>query len=223
MSEQAPLLVVNDLGHMFSNRGQKVRVFEKCNFEIAPTQFVAVQGASGSGKTTLLLACGGMLEPSTGQIRFQGNDLFSLPSSRRTRIRAVSIGYLFQTLELVPYLDLTANVRIATGVSSSVANQWLDRLGLGDRCRSYPRELSHGQRQRVALARAIAHEPALVIADEPTGNLDSRNSELVFSVLKKYAEDGGAVLMATHETQPAAFADFVIDIENLDLLKATVR
>ncbi|MDA7859429.1 ATP-binding cassette domain-containing protein [Mariniblastus sp.] len=223
MSNASPLLLVSDLGHRFSNRGQEVRVFEKCSFEMAPTQFVAVQGASGSGKTTLLLACGGMLAPSYGEIRFQGSNLFSLPSSRRAKMRAVSIGYLFQTLELVPYLDLTSNVKIATGVSDSVANQWLGRLGLGDRCRSYPRELSHGQRQRVALARAIAHQPALVIADEPTGNLDNRNSDLVFSVLREYAQDGGAVLMATHEISPATFADLVIDIENLDLMKAKAR
>lgn len=223
MDNQSSLLVVNELEHVFSNRGQNIHVFEKCSFEVAPSQFVAVQGSSGSGKTTLLLACGGMLAPSSGEIHFQGNDLFKLPLARRTRIRSASIGYLFQTLELVPYLDLTANVKVGTGVSSIVANQWLDRLGLGDRSRSYPGELSHGQRQRVALARAIAHEPALVIADEPTGNLDSRNSEMVFGVLKEYAQDGGAVLMATHEPQPATFADFVIDIENLDLLKARNR
>ena len=114
-------------------------------------------------------------------------------------------------------------MKIATGVSSVVANQWLDRLGLGARCQSYPSELSHGQRQRVALARAIAHRPALVIADEPTGNLDNQNSELVFSVLKEYAQDGGAVLMATHEAQTAPFADCIIDIENLELLKAKAR
>ena len=146
-----------------------------------------------------------------------------MTSSRRTRMRASSIGYLFQTLELVPYLDLTSNVKIATGVSNSVANQWLDRLGLGGRCQSYPRELSHGQRQRVALARAIAHQPALVIADEPTGNLDNRNSDMVFSVLREYTQDGGAVLIATHETTPATFANLVIDIENLDLMKAKNR
>ena len=220
MDNSSPLLVVNDLGHTFSNRGHEIRVFEKCSFEIAPNEFVAVQGASGSGKTTLLLACGGMLAPSFGEIYFQGKNWFSLPSSRRTRMRASSIGYLFQTLELVPYLDLTSNVKIATGVSNSVANQWLDRLGLGDRCQSYPRELSHGQRQRVALARAIAHQPALVIADEPTGNLDNLNSDMVFSVLREYTQDGGAVLIATHETAPATFADLVIDIENFDLMKA---
>ena len=223
MDNSPPLLVVNDLGHTFSNRGHEIRVFEKCSFEIAPTEFVAVQGASGSGKTTLLLACGGMLAPSFGEIYFQGKNWFSLPSSRRTRMRASSIGYLFQTLELVPYLDLTSNVKIATGVSNSVANQWLDRLGLGDRCQSYPRELSHGQRQRVALARAIAHQPALVIADEPTGNLDNLNSDMVFSVLREYTQDGGAVLIATHETTPTTFADLVIDIENFDLMKAKAR
>jgi putative ABC transport system ATP-binding protein len=223
MDKVSPLLVVNNLGHVFSNRGREVRVFEGCSFEIDPAQFVAVQGASGSGKTTLLLACGGMLAPSLGGIRFQGSDLFSLSSTQRTQMRAIAIGYLFQTLELVPYLDLTSNVRIATGVSKTVANQWLGRLGLGDRVRSYPGELSHGQRQRVALARAIAHKPTLVIADEPTGNLDKRNSELVFGVLREYAQDGGAVLMATHETSAVTFADLVIDIENLDLTRAKDR
>lgn len=223
MNNSPPLLAVNDLGHTFSNRGHEIRVFEKCSFEIAPTEFVTIQGASGSGKTTLLLACGGMLAPSFGEICFKGSNWFSLTSSRRTRMRASSIGYLFQTLELVPYLDLTSNVKIANGVSDSVANQWLDRLGLGDRCQSYPRELSHGQRQRVALARAIAHRPALVIADEPTGNLDNRNSDMVFSVLREYTQDGGAVLIATHETTPATFADLVIDIENLALMKAKTR
>jgi len=175
---------------------------------------VAVQGESGSGKTTLLLACGAMQKPTSGKVLLNQRDVFDLTPAARSQFRASQIGYLFQTLQLVPYLNVLDNVRIVKGVTAGTAKQWLERLGLDDRLHHKPDALSHGQRQRVALARAIAHRPALVIADEPTGNLDGKNARLVFDSLREFADGGGAVLIAAHEPAIADFADRILHIKS---------
>ena len=175
---------------------------------------VAIQGKSGSGKTTLLLACGAMQKPSDGTVKICGQNVFELTSSIRSQYRASQIGYLFQTLQLVPYLNVLDNVRIVKGVSTSEAKQLLAKLGVDDRLQHKPESISHGQRQRVALARAIAHRPALLIADEPTGNLDAENTQLVFETLREFADDGGAVLIASHDPTVQKFADRLLQLES---------
>ena len=160
-----------------------------------------------AGKTTLLLTCGGMRAPTAGEVLIDGTNVYELSTSARIRHRSQNLGYLFQTLELIPYLTVLQNVKLAQGVDDKSARQWLQELGLSDRLSHKPFALSHGERQRVALARAIAHKPSLVICDEPTGNLDEENSRIVFDALRAFADDGGAVMIASHDPSVESLAD----------------
>ena len=208
MSEQ--VLVATDLGHCYRSRLGDVKLFEGLEFAILKSQIVAVRGESGSGKTTLLLACGGMRAPTRGKICIDEQNLFELSSASRVAFRARKLGYVFQTLELVPYLNVIENVKLAYGVDTKQARHWLERLGLSQRMGHKPEALSHGERQRVALARALAHDPVLVICDEPTGNLDDTNSQIVYDSLKQFADAGGAVLVASHDAGIESLADQVL-------------
>ena len=136
------------------------------------------------------------------------------PRGNGHRFAPHKIGYLFQTLQLIPYLTLQENLRLPSGSSVGAADTWLDRVGLGDWAQHKPDALSHGQRQRGALARALVHQPELVIADEPTGNLDRKNGELVFRVLREFADSGGAVLVASHDDSIEAYADRCFDLQD---------
>jgi len=208
---------------VYAGSDQRLEVLRGIDLEVDASKMVAIQGESGSGKTTLLLACGAMQQPTSGRVLINQQDVFESSTASRSQFRARHIGYLFQTLQLVPYLNVLDNVRIVRGVTTTTAKQWLARLGLSDRLRHKPSALSHGQRQRVALARAIAHRPALVIADEPTGNLDAGNTRLVFETLREFADDGGAVLIASHDPTIESFADQVLFLESGSLAQAETR
>ncbi len=171
--------------------------------------FNVIQGASGSGKTTLLLGAGGLLQPDTGTVHVLGEDLYSMSSETRARFRAANIGFVFQQFHLIPYLTVLENVLAPTLALSGQAvrhraAELLESFGMSHRLDHAPAELSTGERQRVALARALLNSPALLLADEPTGNLDEKNAAAVLQYLRAFATDGGAVLLATHDsTMPA--------------------
>jgi ABC-type lipoprotein export system ATPase subunit len=172
------------------------------NLEIREHEFVVLRGPSGCGKTTLLLVLGGMLRPTSGLVRFQDRDLYSLSVAERARLRAREIGFVFQMFHLVPYLTVEENARLAGGAPGPDApqrvRQMLEQVGLGPRRTHRPSELSAGERQRAALARALTHRPHLVLADEPTGNLDPDNAAAVFDQLARYHREGGTVFVVTH-------------------------
>ena len=174
-------------------------------------EFVAVVGPSGCGKTTLLLVAGGLLRPEDGEVSIDGTDPYSLSGEQRARFRAEQIGFVFQQFHLVPYLNVLDNVMapaLVTGETSARerAETLVERFGLADRLGHRPGQLSTGERQRVALARALLNEPRVILADEPTGNLDGDNSEQVLQALKTFADEGGAVLLVTHDPDAVAFA-----------------
>jgi len=174
-------------------------------------EFVAVVGPSGCGKTTLLLVAGGLLRPENGEVSIDGTDPYSLSGEQRARFRAEQIGFVFQQFHLVPYLNVLDNVMapaLVTGETSARerAGVLVERFGLADRLGHRPGQLSTGERQRVALARALLNEPRVILADEPTGNLDGDNSEQVLQALKTFADEGGAVLLVTHDPDAVAFA-----------------
>ncbi len=202
-----PVLRVQDLKHVYKSGGRCVDVFQGLQLEVASGQMVAVQGPSGCGKTTLLLASGGMLTPTAGRVSIGGADFYCQSLVRQNQLRQDALGYMFQTLELIPYLTVRQNIDIVKGAIQDETTRWLSQLGLSERASHKPSDLSHGQRQRVALARALVHKPQLLIADEPTGNLDSDNSQRVFEVLRDFANQGGAVLIATHDRSLAKIAD----------------
>jgi putative ABC transport system ATP-binding protein len=180
--------------------------------------FLAVTGPSGCGKSTLLHICGAMDRPSSGEVRLDGVPLHALSDDQLTAVRRDRVGFVFQFFNLLPTLTASENVGlplVLAGQSARSAgdraNLWLERVGLAGRARHFPQQLSGGEMQRVALARALAHGPALLIADEPTGNLDSENGALVLRLLQDLnRETGVALLLATHAPDIAAAAGRVL-------------
>ncbi len=197
---------------------QDVRALANVSLEIRPGEFVAVQGPSGCGKTTLLLVAGGLLEPDAGRVTAGGEDLYALPPGPRARIRAARIGFVFQQFHLLPYLNVLENVLAPTLAlpsdgAEARAGELIERLGLAARARHKPAELSAGEQQRAALARALLNRPGLLLADEPTGNLDEAAAEDVVRRLEEFARGGGAVLLATHNPRAAARAGRIVRME----------
>lgn len=197
------MIRLDNVSKHYGSGDDQVRALDGVSIEVGAGQFVAVRGASGSGKSTLLLAIGGMIRPSAGLVELDGRDLYAMSGSQRARIRAERIGFVFQMFHLVPYLSALENVLINTlagaNVTRSDAVEVLENLEMGDRLSHRPSELSAGERQRVALARALIKRPDVLLADEPTGNLDPENSRQVMSHFAEFHEAGGTVIIVTHE------------------------
>ena len=194
---------------IYRKRRQEVTAFRADQLDIAAGDYVAVVGPSGSGKTTLLSLLGGMLSPDSGKVLFDGQSLYDLSLNERTRLRRARIGFVFQTFNLVPYLTALENVQVPLylgGIEASEqrdrATALLEQVGLGNRYDHKPCELSTGQQQRVALARTLANNPQLILADEPTGNLDPDSREAILSLFDGFVGDGRTIVMVTHD--PAA-------------------
>jgi ABC-type lipoprotein export system ATPase subunit len=208
------LLQTRHLTKRYARPSGEVIALADVHLTLSAGEFVAVQGASGSGKTTLLLVVAGLLRPDAGKVWLDGQDLYRLPSSKRAELRARRVGMVFQQFHLIPYLTVLGNVRLPqlagpVAGGEQRAHELIDQFGLSDRIDHVPADLSTGERQRVALARALLHRPALLLADEPTGNLDTDNSAAVLRALRAFAEQGGAVLLVTHNPDAAAVADRV--------------
>jgi ABC-type lipoprotein export system ATPase subunit len=202
----------------FCKNGSKITSLDRFTAEVAEGEFVAVRGPSGSGKTTLLLTLGGMQRPSDGSVQLAGRDLYALSPAERARLRSSEIGFVFQMFHLVPYLDLLGNVLLACpGKPSAEVRQraggLMDELGLADRASHRPGELSAGERQRLAVARALLNRPKLILADEPTGNLDPENAAEVIRHLAEFHRGGGTVVLVTHGAAADAHADRTLRLE----------
>ncbi len=212
------MLEIRELSKTYRGPAGPLRVLRGLSLGVAAGEFVAVQGRSGCGKTTLLLAAGGLLRPDGGQVLVNGQDLYALSEEARARFRAAHIGFVFQQFHLIPYLSARENV-LAAALAVPVpeararADELLAALGLDGRAGHVPAELSTGERQRTALARALLHRPRLLLADEPTGNLDRESAEIVLNHLADFARGGGAVLLATHDPEAASRAQRVVRLD----------
>jgi len=197
------MIRLDAVGKYYGTGDDQVRALDGVSVEVAAGEFVAVRGASGSGKSTLLLAIGGMVRPSAGVVELEGRDLYAISGRERAHIRAERIGFVFQMFHLVPYLTALENVLLNTLAGATVtradAIAAFEDLEMGDRLTHRPSELSAGERQRVALARALIKRPDILLADEPTGNLDPENSRQVMSHFARFHEAGGTVVVVTHE------------------------
>jgi ABC-type lipoprotein export system ATPase subunit len=208
--------------------GEEVRAVDGVSLALQAGEMVAVQGPSGSGKTTLLLLIAALLHPEDGVIRFDGRDISSLSESEVSDYLMRDVGFVYQTYRLMPKVSTLENAALklllgGMGVREAQARAlpWLERLGLGDRVAYTPEELSGGERQRVAIARALAGDPRLILADEPTGNLDSARSVETIRLLASLTHDqGAAVVLVTHDAEAALLADRCYTLRDGKLLHA---
>ena len=192
-----------------------VQALSEVSLDVEAGEFVVVRGPSGCGKSTLLGVVGGLTTPSSGQVRVAGEDLTAVSARARTQFRARQIGFVFQMFHLFPYLSVLENVAAAAmpqvvAKPRPRAQELLDRFHLSHRLRHRPSELSTGECQRVAIARALINQPSLILADEPTGNLDPENAEAVLDLLLGFHREGGTVLLVTHQELAARHAQRTI-------------
>ena len=213
---QRPIVVASDLSRTYGEGDTAVHALRSVSVAFPAGQFTAIMGPSGSGKSTLMHLLAGLDQPTSGSVVVDGQELAGLDDSGLTRLRRDRLGFVFQAFNLLPVLTAEENIRLPLTLAGRRPDAaWLDRLvdavGLRDRLAHRPAELSGGQQQRVALARALVHRPAVVFADEPTGNLDSRASEEVLALLRQ-AVDAFAqtVVMVTHDPQAASVADRIV-------------
>ncbi len=211
-----PIVEISGLTKVYGSGASEVRALDGVDLVVPEGQFVTVMGPSGCGKSTLLNLLGGLDAPTSGTISIDGTPLAEMTDDRLTELRRRRIGFVFQFFNLIPVLDAVENASLPPRLdgdraADSRATIWLERIGLGDRLRNRPDQLSGGQQQRVAIARALSTEPALVLADEPTGNLDSRAAGEIGGLLRQVsAEWGRSVLMVTHDPRIASFAERLV-------------
>ena len=225
------LLTTAGLGKRYQRRDVSVDALIDVDLHIEERSFVTVTGPSGSGKTTLLLTLAGLLKPTAGRIRFRDKQLEGFSDAEWAAFRHENLGFVMQNFSLVPYLTARENVTlplIISGASKKAQREralaLLERVGLGDRAEHLPRELSAGQQQRVAIARALANDPALVLADEPTGNLDPALADDVLQLLGALNEESGtAILMVTHSPTAAEAGTHRVHIEAGRVVEAAAQ
>ncbi|MEV6569646.1 ABC transporter ATP-binding protein [Streptomyces sp. NPDC051577] len=218
----APMVVVRDLRRSFGSGQQAVHALRGISFDIRRGELVALKGRSGSGKTTLLNLVGGLDAPSGGSVVLDGSDLAALDESGRLALRRDRIGFVFQSFGLIPVLTAAENVGIPMRMRKVPAKQREERVrtllalvGLSEHAAQCPGELSGGQQQRVAVARALANEPALIIADEPTGQLDSETGRSIMELLRAVVRsEGVTALVATHDPALVELADRVVELRD---------
>jgi putative ABC transport system ATP-binding protein len=207
-----PIIQVMELSKVYSRGDNEVHALNSVNLIVAPGEFVAIMGPSGSGKSTLMNLLGCLDRPTSGSYLLDGTDVTRLPSSRLADLRSRRIGFIFQGFLLLPRMDALGNVclpMVYAGVPKSLrqkrAEAALASVGLAERAHHRPNELSGGQQQRVAIARALVNSPSLILADEPTGNLDSRTSVEIMGILQRLNAEGATIVLVTHEPDIAEY------------------
>jgi putative ABC transport system ATP-binding protein len=211
------LIETTELTKRFRTDLIETTALDRVNLEVGESQFVSIMGPSGCGKSTLLHILGLIDSVSDGSYRFLGEDVSRYPESRRALLRKQNIGFIFQSFNLIDELTVYENVelpllyaRVAASERKTKVDKVLERMDIGHRRDHFPSQLSGGQQQRVAVARAVVNRPKLILADEPTGNLDSANGSEVMRILQRLHEEGASILMVTHSAENAAFSQRTI-------------
>ena len=198
--------------------GGSIRALDDFSLTVAPGEWVSIMGPSGSGKSTLVNLIGCLDRPTTGEIWLDGQNVASISAVELNRVRAEKIGFVFQQFHLIPYLTALENVMLAQYFHSMTdekeALEALERVGLKDRCHHVPSQLSGGEQQRVCIARALINDPKIILADEPTGNLDAQNEEIVLRLLREFHQQGRTIVMVTHDPVVARLADRRIELHH---------
>jgi putative ABC transport system ATP-binding protein len=215
---ETEIVSASDLRRIYGEGETAVRALDGVDVTFPAGEFSAIMGPSGSGKSTLMHVLAGLDRPTSGTVRVDGVDLTRLDDARLTQLRRDRIGFVFQAFNLLPVLTAQENILLPLSIAGRKPDAaWLERLidavGLRDRLDHRPSELSGGQQQRVAVARALASRPAVIFADEPTGNLDSKSSGEVLELLRRSVDEfGQTVIMVTHDPEAAAFADRIVEL-----------
>ena len=221
-----PIIIAQDLGKTYRNGKLEVTALRNVNFSVEPGEFVAIVGPSGSGKSTLFHILGGLTPASTGSVTIDGTDFSKLSDADRTKMRRARIGFIFQRFNLLPTLSAIGNIEIAHDIANLgrspkrpldkiLLDHLTDLLGIAGRLHHRPNELSGGEQQRVAIARALITHPSIVLADEPTGNLDTKNSDAVLHMLRTSSRElNQTVLMITHNPEAAQIADRILNMRD---------
>jgi putative ABC transport system ATP-binding protein len=230
MSDAAPGYTIETVNLCMVYRPGKVEVpaLHDVNLRVSEGEFVAIVGPSGCGKSTLLHLLGGLMQPTRGQVIIDGIDISKLSDSERTAVRRRKIGYVFQRFNLLPAISAKANIELAKKIHGNGhlnpygADQIIEMLGLKEKIGFRPTELSGGEQQRVAIARAVINHPAIILADEPTGSLDSRNSRTVLRILQELNEKlKQTIVMITHDSEAASVASRVAEMRDGQILGRT--
>jgi ABC-type lipoprotein export system ATPase subunit len=213
------VIQLEDISKVYPTADGPIHALSGVSLKVQQGEFVAVQGPSGCGKSTLLTIVGALGMPSSGRVMVAGEDVVGMSSATRARFRAERIGFVFQMFHLLPYLNVLENVAAAAlpgqeAAARRHAEGLLREFQLGDRLKHRPGQLSTGERQRVAIARAMVNRPQLILADEPTGNLDPGNSAGVLELLSAFHGDGGTILLVTHQESAAKYAGRLVQLRN---------
>ncbi|AJE03600.1 ABC transporter ATP-binding protein [Geobacter pickeringii] len=216
-----PLIAIQNLTKHYQSGGETVEALRGVNLSIDSGEFVTIMGQSGSGKSTLLSVLGGMNHPSGGTVEMAGVTLYELPGEQLADFRAENLGFVFQSFHLIQYLTALENVMLPLTITKmkktdkvQAAREALERVGLAGKADRLPNQLSGGEQERVAIARAIVKKPPILLADEPTGNLDSRTSEEVMELFRRLNDDGQTIIMVTHNPENSVYADRTIHLRD---------
>lgn len=214
-------IIADNLVKKYGNDDATVTAISGINFEIEAGEFVGIMGESGAGKSTLLSILGAMNKPTDGTLIVDDIDIYSLGQEQRADFRREFLGFIFQSFHLVPYLTVLENVMLPLAIIKErkkqkrlMAEEALDHVGLADKAHRLPNQISGGEKERVAIARAIVNEPPVLLADEPTGNLDSKTSQEIMKLLQKLNEDGMTIVMVTHSNECAPYAQRILSVSD---------
>jgi putative ABC transport system ATP-binding protein len=215
------LIEIKDVKKQYSSGGDVVDALRGVDISIETGEFITIMGQSGSGKSTLLSVLGGMNHPTAGEVEMAGVKLYQLPGEKLADFRAQNLGFVFQSFHLIPYLTALENVMLPLAIVKKSASAKrtsalgaLERVGLGTKADRLPNQLSGGEQERVAIARAIVNNPHILLADEPTGNLDSKTSDEVMSLFRELNRGGQTVVMVTHNPENCGYADRTIQLKD---------
>lgn len=222
MSTPNPIIEANHVGKTYRTGKLEVPALRDVTFDVARGEFVSIVGPSGSGKSTLFYVLGGLTSPTAGTLKIQGEDFSRLSDASRTKLRRAHIGFIFQRFNLLPTISAYDNIELAHTIADTgkpfdkaLLDHLAGLLNIAGRLHHRPNELSGGEQQRVAIARALITRPAIVLADEPTGNLDTENSDAVLKMLREISRDlNQTVLMITHNPEAAQIADRIISMRD---------
>jgi len=224
------MMIGEHLTKRYGHGAATVTAIDDMNFAIAQGEFVGIMGESGAGKSTLLSIMGAMNAPSEGTLRVDGIDVYDLRSEQQADFRREFLGFVFQSFHLIPYLTLEENVmlplatiRLPRRQKRAMAQEAIAAVGLDGKNKRLPHQLSGGEKERTAIARAVVNQPPIILADEPTGNLDSRTSREIMRLLQRLRDAGTTVVMVTHSLECAGYADRILQVTDGRLKAATER